>query len=143
SATCNFNKWFGLKADFSGHYDSYNFPTIGKVNLSSHLFLAGGQFTYRGSDRIQPFAHLMAGTVLLRGTTSNIPCPATVPACVNKITVSDTGFAMAAGGGVDLKVAKALAIRLIQADYIYIRNDGENGHAMRLSTGVVVRLGDQ
>jgi Outer membrane protein beta-barrel domain len=134
SVSGNVNKWFGIKSDFSGHYDRYDLARGDRLSVSTHFFLAGGQFTYRGSDKIQPFAHLMAGTVLYhaKARTAN-----------TVTTLNDTGFALAAGGGVDVKIAKALAVRLIQADYIYVRDEGLNIHNFRLSTGLVVRLGDQ
>jgi hypothetical protein len=142
SVTGNVNKWFGIKSDFSGYYEGYNTVGGAKVRVSDHFFLAGGQFTYRGNDRVQPFAHVMAGTVLLRAKTNRI-CSATTAGCVSEVRVSDSGFAMVLGGGVDVKIAKALAARLIQADYVYVRNDGFNNHGFRLSTGLVVRIGDQ
>lgn len=142
SVTGNLNKWFGLKADFSGYYESYDGIAGSKIKVRNYFFMSGGQFAYRKSDRIQPFAHVMAGTVLLRLKQKNIPCPATVLGCVNSFSASDTGFAMMFGGGVDLKIAKSLAARLIQADYVLVRNEGETGHGFRLSTGLVYRIGD-
>ena len=144
SVTGNVNKWFGIKTDVSGYYDSANVPGIAKVNLSSYLILAGGQFTYRGNERVQPFAHVMAGTTYDRIRTRVSCTPGTLgcSAFANG-RFSDAGFALVLGGGVDLKVAKALAVRLIQADYVYSRNEGFNDHALRLSTGLVLRLGEQ
>jgi Outer membrane protein beta-barrel domain len=142
SVTGNINKWFGIKSDFSGYYTSYNTVGGAKVRVSDHFFLAGGQFTYRGNDRVQPFAHLMAGTVLLRSRTTR-NCPANSLTCLSQVKISDSGFALVAGGGVDLKIAKHLALRLIQADYVYVRNNGFNDHGFRLSTGLVGRAGEQ
>ena len=144
SVTGNINKWFGLKADFSGYYDTEK-TAFAKFSQSNHLFLAGGQFTYRKNDRVQPFAHLMAGTAYSRFKSRvNCPLTPTTVACTPfNSTISDTHFALVAGGGVDLKVANALAVRLIQADYLYVRDDGFNVHSLRLSTGLVVRLGEQ
>ena len=75
SVTGNINKWFGLKADFSGYYDTEK-TAFAKFSQSNHLFLAGGQFTYRKNDRVQPFAHLMAGTAYSR-FKSRVSCPPT------------------------------------------------------------------
>ncbi len=142
SVTGNVNKWFGIKSDFSGYYEGYNTVGGAKVRVSDHFFLAGGQFTYRGNDRVQPFAHLMAGTVLLRSRATR-NCALTTAGCLSDVRISDSGFALVAGGGVDLKIAKHLALRLIQADYVYVRNNGINDHGFRLSTGLVGRVGEQ
>lgn len=58
--------------------------------------------------------------------------------------MSDTGFGFIAGGGIDLKVHKNIAIRPIQIDYLL--GTHENGadfnlHNLKLSFGVVFRLG--
>src|SRR5947207_1245557 len=50
SATGNLNKWFGVKADFSGHYTSVTISPGVKADVSGHLFLVGPQFAYRKSD---------------------------------------------------------------------------------------------
>ena len=78
----------------------------------------------------------------MRAKTTRV-CPATVAGCISEVKASDSGFALVVGGGVDVKIAKALAARLIQADYVYVRNNGFNEHGFRLSTGLVVRIGDQ
>ena len=142
SVTGNVNKWFGIKSDFSGYYESYTTVGGAKVRVSDHFFLAGGQFTYRGNKRVQPFAHLLAGTVLLHSKATSV-CAPTVASCLSLVKISDTGFALVAGGGLDLSIAKHLALRLIQADYVYVRNNGFNDHAFRLSTGLVGRIGEQ
>lgn len=58
---------------------------------------------------------------------------------------ADTGFGLIAGGGIDLNVHKAFAIRPIQFDYV-MGNHGDSGadftlHNAKLSFGVVIRLG--
>jgi hypothetical protein len=64
------------------------------------------------------------------------------------LDINDTGFAFAAGGGVDIKaLSSRLAIRLLQADYVMTRfDDGLGGtttsHNVRASTGIVIRVGN-
>jgi opacity protein-like surface antigen len=133
SVAGNLNKWFGIKADFSGHYDDVTLSPGVRADVSAHLFLVGPQFTYRKSDTWQPFAH-----VLLGAARSHI----SARTATGRVRSSDTDFALAAGAGLDANVAKHLAIRLFQADYVYIHNDIDDTHNFRLSTGIVLRLGD-
>jgi hypothetical protein len=57
---------------------------------------------------------------------------------------SQNGFALTTGGGLDVKLATYLALRLIQADYLLTRfKNGTNDHQnnLRLSAGIVLRFG--
>jgi opacity protein-like surface antigen len=114
SVAGNFNRWFGVVGDVSGHYVD---------NFNVHLFQAGPKFTYRGNERVNPYVQtLLGGARLSNG-------------------FSDTVFAWTTGGGIDIKVHKNVAIRVIDASYVLLRNEGESAHNGRLSTGVVWRFG--
>jgi opacity protein-like surface antigen len=114
SATGNFNSWFGVTADVSGHY-------IEGFKLYSFLF--GPKVTFRGSDRVNPYLHTLVGTVRL----SNFG--------------SDNVFGWAAGAGIDIKVHRKIAIRVIDITYLLLRDHGYNSHNGRLSSGLVWRFG--
>jgi opacity protein-like surface antigen len=134
SVTGNLNEWFGVKADFSGHYTDHEISPGIKADINTHLFLVGGQFAYRKNDTWQPFGHVMAGAARTTFSPPRIIGPSS----------SDSNFAFVVGGGLDAHIAKNLAIRIFQADYVLI-HDGdidENFHNFRFSTGVVLRLGD-
>ena len=133
SAAVNFTKYAGIVADFSGHYDEVNFAS-GKVDLSGYLFLVGPRFSYRKNDILTPFGHVLLGAMRAHAT-------AFTPA--GKIKDNDSAFAMAIGGGLDAKVHKNVAIRIFQTDYILTRFDDDTQHSFRLSTGLVLRLGEQ
>ena len=134
SVTGNLNKWFGITGDFSGHYGSVQLSPGVRADVSAHLFLVGPQVAYRKSDVWQPFGHLLFGAA--RG---HISVPNTAG---GRTRTSETDFALIAGGGLDAHIAKHLAIRLFQADYVYIHDDIDSSHNFRLSTGLVLRLGD-
>lgn len=91
----NANKWLGIKADFSGHYEPDS-----AMDSNQHSFLAGPVFTLCG-DCFSPFTHVLIGAV--RNETSG---------------QDDTGFGMAAGGGLDINVNRRVAFRFFQADYL-------------------------
>lgn len=133
SVTGNFNKWFGLKADFSGHYDTATLSPGVRADVSEHLFLFGPQVAYRKNDVWQPFGHLLLGAARSHARART---------ATGVVSATDTNFALAVGGGLDAHVAKHLAIRLFQTDYVYIHDSIDDTNNFRLSAGLVLRLGD-
>jgi len=125
SVAGNFNRWFGLAGDFSGHYKS-----IGGINTNAHLFTFGPRFTARTNETFQPFAHVQVGGARLG-------------AGFGGFGVSDTSFAAVAGGGVDVKISDRVAWRAGQFDYVLTRFGGSEQHNFSFSTGVVFRLGSR
>ena len=111
----NVNSWFGVAADFSGAY---------KYGGKFHTAMAGPVFSYRKSERVTPFAHVLLGGAVASGGG-----------------ISENGFAMAVGGGLDVNLNKHVALRLVQGDWLMFRAGGEtdskNG---RVSTGIVFRF---
>ncbi|HEV8486476.1 MAG TPA: outer membrane beta-barrel protein [Blastocatellia bacterium] len=153
SAGVNLNKWLGVVADFSGHYGSsstsVSTAVIGLPGLSVeasadsniHTFLVGPQVSYRKDDRLTPFGHALLGLsrVHERGTaTTTVPLLGTTTFNFND---TDTGFAMGLGGGLDVKMTRSVALRLIQADYLMTRLNGNNQNNARISVGFVFRFG--
>jgi opacity protein-like surface antigen len=127
-------KWAGIKADFSGHYGDVTLVPGTGADLSAHLFLIGPHFAYRNNERVTPFAHVLVG-VARTDITFFDP--------TGRITQRDSAFAMALGGGLDIKIVDKLAVRLFQADYVLTRFDDDTQNSFRLSTGLVLRIGEQ
>ncbi len=139
SVSGNITRHFAVKADFAGHYDSYTIRNpINNISVdnSLHTFLFGPQFNIRASDRVNPFLHAIFGvardiTNARQGTARG--------------TLADTGFAMAAGGGVDAKLSDRISWRVVQTDYLLTRYRNpfrtpiqkRNVHHLRFSTGLV------
>lgn len=116
------NKNFGITADFSGHYKS-----IGGVDANIHNFLFGP--TVRADvGRAKPFAHFLLG-----GERAGVGFAGG--------TASETAFAYALGGGVDVAATRNVSIRLVQVDWVrsHFVDDWQN-HT-RLSFGVVFNIG--
>ena len=126
----NINKWFGVVGDFSGHYGSIDLAPTVKLDVNSHLFLAGPRFSCRKHERVTPFAH-----VLLGGARDEFSAQG--------LSESSIAFAAAMGGGLDVKVSDRVALRLFQADYVLTRFNDDSQHNFRLSTGLVIRLGNR
>ena len=133
SVTGNLTDWFGVAGDFGGHYASpevhiFSIPIPTGLERSTHSFLFGPRFVYRGADRLEPFAHLLFG-----GSRSSVG--------LFGLSVNKAAFTAAAGGGLDIRLSDAVAIRAIQADYLMTHFGGERQNNARLSFGVVFRFG--
>lgn len=124
--TGNLNSWLGWVADYSRYERTFELG-LGGVEGDTQLFLFGPRLTFRAT-RVEPFAHVLAG-----GARFNIDALG--------FSASDTAFAAAFGGGVDVKLNDWVAIRAIQADYVVTRFFNETQNNARLSVGVVLRLG--
>jgi hypothetical protein len=115
----NANRWFGITADLSGHYREL----APGVSFNSFTAVFGPQLTYR-AEKASPFVHALFG--VNRGSTGGL---------------SDSAFAMALGGGLDINITKRLAFRLVQADYLMTKHSDDTQNNIRLSTGLVLKLG--
>ena len=141
----NFNRHFGIAGDLSGHYknlDTSNFFGIPEVRLRSakasvYTFLGGPQVKAR-NDRATLFAHALFGAarVNLKVVVEDI-----IPGnnFGGTFTESETKFAFALGGGVDVNVSDRIAIRAVQADYLRTRFGNQTQNNLRLSVGVVFK----
>jgi opacity protein-like surface antigen len=131
-----FKKSLAIKADVSGHFGNISVPGI-SVDQNQTLFLFGPQYSFRKSQRIQPFAHALFGFARVKLDADAISGD-----------ISDNGFAFALGGGVDIKaLSSRLSLRLVQADYVRTKldflgvGDSNSSNNVRISTGMVVRFG--
>jgi opacity protein-like surface antigen len=124
----NLNSWLGLVGDVSGHYDTSEAARENlRVDSNVHMFLFGPRFTSRASSRFNPFVHTLFGVA--RGAFD--------PEGENN-EIDNTKFAMALGGGLDIKLGDSFAIRAIQADYVLTRfGRDDNQHNARLGAGIV------
>jgi Outer membrane protein beta-barrel domain len=121
AATYNMTKWLGLTGDFSGAYKS-----ISGVSLKTHTFMFGPTVSMSTSEKFKPFVHALFG-----GAHSS--------ASVSGSSISDTAFATALGGGVDVG-SKKFAVRIGQFDYLMTRFGGTSQNNFRYSAGVVLRF---
>lgn len=147
SATGNFTRYVGAKFDFSGHFKSRNFPfgTIANaVDVDSRVFnfLGGVQIKDNATEgTFKPFAHALVGAAHARNRVnfSNDVCIAVVPSpCPADFTESETGFAGAFGGGIDIRVNNRVDIRAVQFDYNPTRLFDSTQHNFRIGVGIVI-----
>ena len=161
----NFNRWFGAVADLgavhNGNMSGY------QVDTTITNFLLGPRFTIRKSSRVTPYFQILWGGVyaasstavpIPEGTPTNpivIPPPVavtphggtgTIPL---RATKDQTAFAMAVGGGLDIKISRVVSFRLIGLDYYLTRlqnyrsADDNNQHNLRYTTGLNFTFGGE
>jgi hypothetical protein len=147
SATGNLSRYFGIKGDFSGHFKNQNFqiPNLPGSNLDidSRLFnfLGGVQIKDNSTEgTFKPFAHALAGVAHARNSVdfNDVICVAIVPSPCSPFTQSETGFAAAFGGGLDIRASDRISIRAIQVDYNPTRLFDSTQHNFRIGVGIVI-----
>jgi outer membrane protein with beta-barrel domain len=152
SITRNFNKYLGIKGDFSMYFDggpgqvtvkicSQSSCTTSSQDFSvskrAFYFMAGPEIKWRNKTRLTPFAHSLFGVA--RST-------AEFSTAGGLLTHSDsdtrTGFAAAFGGGLDIRLSKRFSIRTT-ADYTaaFLGYNDESSSSrqnhLRFSVGIV------
>jgi opacity protein-like surface antigen len=144
----NFSRRFGIKGDFSAHFP--NESASGPITLCTpgcttvtqdfqlktrvYNFLAGPEFKARNSTRVTPFAHVLGGfahtsaTFTTAGPTFNL-----------LLKKTDNSFAMALGGGLDIRASKRMSFRALMDYNPVFVHDSSSGTRdfFRLSLGVL------
>jgi outer membrane protein OmpA-like peptidoglycan-associated protein len=149
SIAYNLNRYLGIVADV-GDYTNSEIRFQGTPGATVDVTDAGGgvlsylfgpRISFRNHGRVTPFVQaLFGGAHASEVTLSHCSLNCTL------LPTEDT-FAWTAGGGLDIKVRRHLAIRLIQAEYLMTRfQDYSTGatasqNDMRLSSGIVFRFG--
>jgi opacity protein-like surface antigen len=127
----NFNGWnaavsgfftrnVGITADFSGNYG-----TVASVDTKIYSYLFGPTVRFPNSSPVTPFARaLFGGAHISAGSGIG----------------SDSGFAWAAGGGLDVNASSHVAIRLAQFDFLQSRISNLTQNNFRYSAGIVFKF---
>ena len=144
----NFSKHFGIKGDFSAHFSDESgrgpitlcTPTCTTVTQDAQLktrvynFLAGPEFKASNSTRFTPFVHALGGFAHTSATF-------TTPGPTNNLFLrrNDTSFAMALGGGLDIRASKRVSFRALMDYNPVFVNDSTTGTRdfFRFSFGVL------
>jgi hypothetical protein len=116
AAQHNFTSWFRFTADFDGH-----FGVPWSADGRTMHFVVGPELAVPG--RISPFVHVMAGI-----------------GHVHANGLTDTSFASAVGGGIDMRFAPLFSWRMLQGDDVMTNFYGRVQHSVRLSTGILIRF---
>src|SRR5689334_24935747 len=113
SSTAYVNRWFGITADFSGHYSANTtsfllapgVPVETRATQRIHTFMFGPHLAYRKSWYV-PFGQALFGVNHTGGDLSE-KCPlcASAGASIFGVAAPSTNtFSMALGGGMDIAV---------------------------------------
>lgn len=139
TAQYNFNKSFGFVADLGANY--VGSPSGVPFDNTAFEYLFGPRYTWRHS-RFSPYVQTLFGGVRYSDgfvPQSNFPL----------LGASQTNFAMAFGGGLDVTLTNHIAVKPIQVDYLMTQFAPGGGNAItasnaiRYSAGVVFRLGSK
>jgi outer membrane protein OmpA-like peptidoglycan-associated protein/opacity protein-like surface antigen len=137
SFTYNASKWLGLTGEFAGYdFKRSLFPLTGsttETNGGMVSYLFGPRLNWRKFDYFVPFAEFLVG-----GARADVELTG---------TGSQSAFALAAGGGVDMVLTKNFAWRVAQLDYFMTNFSGPalnataRQNSFRAGTGLVFRFG--
>jgi hypothetical protein len=157
--TYNFNKWIGGTFDFG----SVTKGTLNHANWDSTVtsFTIGPRFMYHNHSRFTPYLEVLfgdadaavsteVGTFAPANLPTNLPANVVLPPTsifTTRITASKSGFAMLAGGGLDIKIFKRMSFRPIGVDYYLMRmpslltGNDKNINNIRYTAGVSFLFG--
>ncbi|MBZ5646990.1 MAG: outer membrane beta-barrel protein [Acidobacteriia bacterium] len=140
SVTYNFNRWFGLTADFSGTlWGSGETPAQLALLDDAQFYNVsfGPKLTYR-REHFAPFVEGLVGWHRL--TEDQVP-----------LVGSSNAFGFMLGGGVDVPISRHFALRLLRADFVFSNHQfppaalvgTTDVRGVRLQTGIVLMFGGE
>ncbi len=138
NAVANVNRWLGAEAEFGTHYHCISGCWIDNLRVDnpdarndSLSFLAGPKVNLNRERRISPWVHSLFGVTRI-SYLSTLTIPDT--------RMSNTGFGMALGGGLDLNLKK-FTVRAFQVDYTRFAGTPNPSNNVRIGGGIVLRIG--
>ena len=134
SIAINQNKWAGVVLDFGANYGVFatnpSNPIAGSWMDYRILSIMGGPKITLSRGKVSPFVQALVGYAGVRRSELNV-------------VRSTRTFAMALGGGLDVNLNSRVALRAVQVDSLMVRDQFRGNFAknLRLSTGIVLKLG--
>ena len=137
SATYYFNGGLGITGDFAYHFanealnNSNNpvfFEDFTRSKRRNLTFVGGPQYKFNRASRIQPFVRALFGITRQKNRSGQFfnsvsgtnPGGTNQPIETTRLEDNFTAFTAGFGGGLDVKINKYFAIRVIQVDYLAI-----------------------
>ena len=120
----NFNRHIGMEAELGGYHNGningYHFDS------TSFTYLFGPRLSLGRERRIDPYLHILFGgqnfgTSIDQSSVLVVNPLGTTTLSNGRYHTSQNSFAMAVGGGLDVRVSKTFTLRPIQVDY-YMTN---------------------
>jgi len=149
----NFNPHIALEAEFGGYHNG-NIHNV-QFDTTEMTYLFGPRFSLSRARRVIPYVHTLFGGIHL--TTSLpvtvVPTPVNTTPTTTRIKASQDTFAMALGGGLDIKLNHYMMLRPIQLDYLMTRledfgqsgtpSQNRNQHNLRFAAGLTFTFGGE
>lgn len=130
SVAVTFHDSVSLVADFGG----YGFSGLGSgLSATMYTYLFGPRYTFHKIGRISPYAQVLLGGGRLNATSGSVQA-------------GENGFAVAIGGGLNIRLTHHWEIRAPQVEYLMTRfpdttGAGATQNNVRISAGLVYRFG--
>jgi opacity protein-like surface antigen len=130
----NVTRHIGIVTQFTGTYDKTGYLDTRsgrtfRASVQRYDLLAGPRFNWR-TKGVTPFAEALFGISHLRANFDDT---------LNPRVKSDTAFAMAFGGGVDVHASDHIDFRVIQLDYVPTFFNGKRQDNIKASAGIKIR----
>jgi opacity protein-like surface antigen len=132
----NVHENIGLVANFAVTFANTDFADrlSGRrfhARVTRYTMLFGPRYNFRNSSPFLPFAHALFGAVRYNADfrDNDFTCPDT----------NATAFAMALGGGLDIRASKHFDIRAAQVDYLPVFFSHKREDGLRFSAGVKIK----
>jgi hypothetical protein len=149
----DFTNHVAAEFEFGGYHNG-NIHDI-QFDTTELTYLFGPRISLGRSRRVDPYLHFLFGGIHL--TTSLpvtlVPTPLTTMSTTTRIAGTQDGFAMALGGGLDVKLSHHVTFRPIQLDYLLTRlpdfgftgqpSNTHNQHNLRYAAGILFTFGGE
>jgi len=125
----NFNDNIGLEAELGGYHNgnvnNYQFDS------TSFSYLFGPRLSYGRSKKFDPYIHVLFGGQNLSSSIAQSSILVVNPHSTDKLSngryqTATNSFAMAVGGGIDIKLSHLITLRPVQIDYYLTRFEAPN-----------------
>jgi len=126
SAAYNANSWFGVVGDLGVYLGS---PS--GVGVTALTYTFGPRFSIRKSDKVVPFAEALFGASHLSASFGGV-------------SGSSNPFTYSFGGGAEVPLGSSHKVALRpEVEYFGLRANGSTGNCVRISVGIVYRIGQR
>jgi opacity protein-like surface antigen len=143
SLAYNLTPWLGVVGDFGGYHWNGSGDFSGESS-TTETYLFGPKVSLRHGP-LTPFAQVLFGGAHIGVSGECDTVRIHREGGPEECNGSENGFAMTLGGGLDWNATPHIGVRLIQAEYLMTRFDGEGSDGgntqnnARISAGVVFR----
>ncbi len=102
-----------------------------RARVSRYTLLFGPRYNWRNSSPFLPYAHALFGVARYQAKfhDNDFTCPDT----------NDTAFAMALGGGLDIRAGNHVDVRAAQVDYLPVFFSHKREDGLRFSAGIKIK----